>query len=35
MGKFLRLANTEEVRRYYYEDTEEFIELRAELTKIA
>jgi len=33
MGKFLRLANTEETQRYYYEDTEEYIELRADLNK--
>lgn len=30
---FLRLANTEDVKRYYYEDTEEYIELRTEITK--
>lgn len=33
MGKFLRLANTEETQRYYYEGTEEYIELRADLNK--
>lgn len=33
MGKFLRLANTDEVKRYYYEDTEEYIDLRGELSK--
>lgn len=33
MGKFLRLANTEETQRYYYEDTDEYIELRADLNK--
>lgn len=30
---FLRLANTEDVKRYQYEDTEEYIELRTEITK--
>lgn len=30
---FLRLANTEDKKRYYYEGTEEYIVLRTELTK--
>lgn len=32
MGK-LRLANTEETRRYYTEDGEDYLDLRAEITK--
>lgn len=37
MGKFLRLANKQETRRYFYEVdgemTDEFIDLRTQLTK--
>lgn len=37
MGKFLRLANTEDFKRYYYEvdgePTDEYIDLRTQLKK--
>jgi hypothetical protein len=33
MGNFLRIANEDESRRYFYNDTEEFIDLRAEMSK--
>jgi hypothetical protein len=29
----LRLANTEETRRYHFEDSEDYVDLRAEITK--
>lgn len=33
MSQFLRLAKTDDVKRYFYEDTDEYIELRTEITK--
>jgi hypothetical protein len=33
MGNLLRIANTEETRRYYTDDEQDFIDLRAQLTK--
>lgn len=33
MSDFLRLANVEDVKRYQYKDTDEYIELKADLSK--